>query len=146
MLINSTFKSKVWRRILITYFLINLFALITSTLFSNVSYLKENKSDSISSEELAELRSQGQSTSYTDDIYYIFAGENENFESPYNKYEHFWPFVKFKTKKTIETWTPQRHLFSKRTTFWGIFKGYDITEFIFFCSIPFIVLLIRKLW
>ena len=137
-------KSNFWRRFTIIYFLINFIALGTSSLNLNVGYLK--KEYIMKSKELIEYEVNRNQILDATVEYYIFTGGDENSEKKDKNIDHFWPFINFYNKGLVRSWFPSGNLYSFRITFWGIFKYYDFTEFIFYCSIPFIILLIKKLW
>jgi hypothetical protein len=81
---------------------------------------------------------------------YLFASPNCDGKT----YQEFWPFVSYfidgKTNRDPCKVNEPKLLNNLNVLgseyFLGIFFHYDITEFIFYCSAPFLLIIIRKLW
>ncbi len=121
------------RRILIVYYIFHLTALFTTSFHINWNFTIEHKNDT-------QAVSDGQIsyTYYRANQFYIFT-KAENSDS--NK-EYFWPFTEFYSPCITTAWKQA----VATDIFNGIFYGYDFSEFCIYSILPFLVIIIKKLW
>jgi len=134
---NPTLISPLFRRLLIIYLIFHLFALITSTFNIDANH----------SDFKIEYNPYSEQYITTAKVYYYFTGKDNNFEhGDYKNIDHFWPNINFSTYEFYSEQVSKTIYSHFQGTFWGIFKGYDLSEFLVYSLIPFLFILIKKLW